>query len=179
MHSFGDKKRCCWEPRPLSTPHCWLRFAPSPSLPHPSFLFPSFLLSLLHFLIKQQRDSFLAVSQEVKSLSNLNYFQLNNFLGLGERPSPPWVKCLPCWLSCSEAGLGANEAFDQILLIFSLSPVSAFVWSEPFFFFFFPLGDKHEWLQLTAIFSIGCSFKGLWVLNSRLLIFCFYSQTRP
>ena len=106
-------------------------------VPPPPLLPLSFLLSLLHFLIKQQRDSFLAVSQEVKSLSNLNYFQLNNFLGLGERPSPPWVKCLPCWLSCSEAGLGANEAFDQILLIFSLSPVSAFVWSEPFFFFFF------------------------------------------
>ena len=47
---------------------------------------------------------------------------------------------MPCWVSGSGAGSAANEAFDQILLIFSLSPVSGFVWSERFF----SLRDKHE-----------------------------------
>lgn len=69
----------------------------------------------------------------VKSLSNLNYFQLNNFLGLGGVAAEPPVGGMPCCLSCSEAGSGANEAFDQIPLIFSLSLVSTFVWSEPSF----------------------------------------------
>ena len=111
MNSFCDK-RIGSNPTPRRAPSCkhisrFPSFLPPPSsiLPPPSLFLPSFfssfflpffpsLLSFLHFLIKQWQDSFLAVSQGVKSLSNLNYFQLNNFLGWGERQSPQWVECL-------------------------------------------------------------------------------------
>ena len=190
MNSFCDKQRCPPNPTPAprralaASKHItglpFFPFPPSPISPLSlflSFLPPllSFLLSLLHFLIKQWQDSFLAVSQEGKSLSNLHYFQLNNFLGWGGRGQAPggWNALLGKRLRgrlCSKWSIWPNTSH-----IFPLPGKRLCLeWT------FFPLRDKHEWLQLTAIFFSWLQlqrFLGFEFQAFKLLFFFLLSDT--